>query len=453
VLILIDTLRADHLGVYGYERNTSPRIDALAEQGVVFDRAYSTTNWTRPAVASLHSSTMPSRHNVTALDRALGSDFRLLAETLRDRGYRTAFFTVGPNIEPADGYGRGVDYFYYGRSQKVAARPVFVGMILLRLIPQLGPLLPGREHQQRSALTGDPEEVTSRALEWVGGVERERPLFMYLHYLGPHSPYRPPPPYDRAFSDVAPVERLVDPPGMWVEKSALSEEDRNQMLAQYDGEILWHDEHIGRLLDGLRSAGRLDRAVVAITADHGEGFGEHGFWGHNASLFEEVVRIPLIVWSSIDEALVPGRRETPVSLMDVTPTLAGLAGVEGKDGFDGVSLVPRLRDAPGGGRTVFTENPLNDEIGVRTPEWAYFEGKIGGNHFGRWLYRAGDRLQIEELSQQFPQVVAELSALAATRREHDRTRSAESVPVELDDERREMLEALGYVEESEPAKP
>jgi arylsulfatase A-like enzyme len=447
VLILVDTLRADHLGVYGYARSTSPRIDAFAAEGMVFERAYSTTNWTRPAVASLFTSTMPSRHNATALDRALSPDLPLLAEALRGRGYRTAFFTVGPNVEPADGYGRGVDHFFHGRSQKAVARTVFFNSIVLRLVPGVGKLLPGRRHA--SALTGDPAEITDRALEWARAADPARPFFVYLHYLGPHSPYRPPPPFDRAFSEVGVVERVVDPPHAWSGKDAFSPADTQQMIDKYDGEVAWHDAHIGRLLDGLREAGRLDQAIVAIVADHGEGFGEHGVWGHNAGLFEEVVRIPMIFRGT---GVRPGRTRVAASLVDLAPTLAELSGAASPREFDGASLAPWLAGAGEGERTVFVENPLNDEIGVRSGEWAYFEGKTGDG-FQRWLFRAEDARQTEELSARHPEVAEELRRLAAERRDRDRSVGVKSVEIELDAERRRMLEALGYVEEGEDAAP
>jgi arylsulfatase A-like enzyme len=221
------------------------------------------------------------------------------------------------------------------------------------------------------------------------------------------------------------------------------------MIDQYDGEVAWHDAHIGRLLDGLREAGRLDEAIVAIVADHGEGFGEHGVWGHNAGLFEEVVRIPMIFRGT---GVRPGRTRVAASLVDLAPTLAELSGAASPREFDGASLAPWLAGAGAGERTVFVENPLNDEIGVRSGEWAYFEGKTGDG-FQRWLFRAEDARQTEELSARHPEVAERLRRLAAERRDRDRSVGVKSVEIELDAERRRMLEALGYVEEAEDAAP
>jgi arylsulfatase A-like enzyme len=442
VLLLLDTLRADHLGAYGYQRETAPRIKELANSGILFERAYSSTNWTRPAVASLFTSTMPSRHRLNAVDRALSPSLPLLAETLSAVGYRTVFVSAGPNIEPEDGYGRGVDHFDYSRARPPLLRTPLIAEFALRYFPSVEFWFRPRGSATNAA---DPAEFTDRALRWAAEIEKERPLFLYVHYLGPHSPYDPPFPYYEPFTELPPVKRLLDPPSKkWAGQDWLSPSDRQQMIDQYDGEILWHDGQVGRLIDRLRELGRLDDAVVVVIADHGEGFGEHGLWSHNAGMFDDVVRIPMIFWSP-NRWAEPSRLSVPVSLIDVAPTLAAIAGAEIPGSFDGGNLLPWIEKRTSRGRIVFTENPNNGELGIRTGEWAYFEGSTAAG-FGRWLFRADDHEGREDLSETHPELVEEFHQLVQARREVDRSLQAESVEIELDDQRRQELRALGYVE-------
>ncbi len=441
-LILLDTLRPDHLGAYGSARPASPRIDALAAAGLVFDRAASNTNWTRPAVATLFTSTMPSRHGAIEVNRRISADLPLLAESLAARQMAIGFFTWGTNIEPSDGYDRGVDLFHTESSRPLTATTLFMRHIVLPLWPDSRRLLGG---YRASEGRGRPAALTERALEWVGQVDPRRPVFAYLHYGGPHSPYDPPPPFAGAFAQRPTVDRLTLPPNdNWAGPEALTPEDRQQMIDQYDEEILWHDGQIGLLVDGLEALGRLEHAIFIVIADHGEAFGEHGVWAHGDSLFGEVVRIPMIVWTSLDWGQ-PRRLEVNASLIDLAPTLAEAAGAPVPASFDGGSLLPWLEGREEEQRTVFFENPKHDELGVRTAEWTYFEGKTPDGT-GRWLYRADDPGERENLADRLPEVAEELHRLVTARREMDRARAVEADTMEIDPERAEQLRALGYLQ-------
>lgn len=440
-LVLLDTLRADHLGAYGYERQTSPRIDALAAEALVFERAYSTSNWTRPAVASLFTSTMPSRHGANEVNRRISPELPLLAESLAARQMAVGLFTFGANVEPSDGYDRGTDHFYTANSRPLTATTLFLRHLVLPLLPEVRSWLEG--HRPASAEVG-PETLTDRALEWVASVDPQRSVFAYVHYFGPHTPYDPPPPYAGAIGGRPPDPRLTEPPEDWAGEDALAPANRTQMINQYDEEILWHDAEVGRLFDGLKALGRLDHALFLITSDHGEGFGEHGVWAHTSGLFDEVVRIPLILWSTFDWGQ-PRRLGIHASLLDLAPTLAEVAGAPVPGSFDGGSLLAWLQAQREEQRTIFIENPKNDEIAVRTEEWVYFEGQTGSGE-ERWLYRAADAAQTENLVDRFPEVVEELRQLASARRKMDRSRAVEAVTMEIDPEREEQLRALGYLQ-------
>jgi hypothetical protein len=231
-VVLLDTLRPDHLGVYGSTRPTSPRIDELAARGLVFENAFSTTNWTRPAVASLFTSTMPSRHGAIEVNRRVSPSLPLLAEALSRRRMAIGFFTSGVNVEPADGYDRGVDFFHTESSRPLTSTTLFMRHIVLPLWPDSRSWLQG---YRAPAGRGRPAELTARALAWVRQVSPRRPVFLYMHYGGPHSPYDPPPPFAGTFAARPTVERLTLPPAdNWAGRDALTPADRRQMIDQYD---------------------------------------------------------------------------------------------------------------------------------------------------------------------------------------------------------------------------
>ena len=282
----------------------------------------------------------------------------------------------------------------------------------------------------REAGNDDPALIVREAVKWIASVDPDQPVFAYLHFMGPHNPYRPPLPYALAMSAEAPVERLVDPPHNWDGRDALSEADRRQMIAQYDGEVLWHDDYFGKLLDQLRQLGRLDDAVVVVLADHGESFGTHDSWGHQAGLFDSVVQIPLVFWRSADTQQRDRRIGVPVSLLDVAPTLIDLAGAPAPATFEGRSLVPWLRGEVPASTVVFSENPTHDEVGAWDEKWAYFRGEMkdGSGHWLHrdWLYRADDPQQNDEVSAQHPDVVAAMRAEAERQVASSRAQARES---------------------------
>lgn len=433
-IVLIDTLRADHLGCYGYPVPVSPRIDALAEESRVYERAFSTSNWTRPAIASLFTSTMPSRHGVTSFDRAVPSELPLLSEVMQAGGYEVGFFTTGVNVEPADGYARGVHTFRVAASRPPERRAFLVHHLLELVAPALvDAMVPpiGDGGQIR------PEFLTEAALEWLDGARD--PWLLYVHYHGPHTPYSPPSPWSERFVGGPADPALAAPPDPWSGPNALEEADRTRMVAQYDAEIAWHDDQVGRLLD------RIDResdrpTIVWLLSDHGEGFGEHGTWGHNAGLFAEITRIPLLLRDGTGR-VPPGRDPVPVSLLDVAPTTLALVGLEAPADFHGADLT--LSDASP--RPVFFENPDHEELGVLTADWAFFEGRTPGG-LRTWLYRANDMAQRVDRAGETPDTVRELAALVRERREADELGGPTAESLELDPDRIEKLRALGYLQ-------
>jgi arylsulfatase A-like enzyme len=348
LLISIDTLRPDRLGCYGHARPTSPNIDALAAAGTRFEKAYSTTSWTLPGHMSLFTSLYPSFHKLDHNSRLgtvrLDDGERTLTELLKGAGYRTASFVTHPFLSADWGFGRGFDLY---------VRDVCRA-----------------------------EENTGRALQWIEwhryherkGLEPSG-FFLFVHYIDPHETYSAPPPFlDRYTGDyrgpLKPTDHLVT---MFGSKPFPSEADFRYALDLYDGEIAYVDSQIGRLRDALAEAGWLDSTVIALTSDHGEEFKDHGGMGHKTTLYEEQLRVPLII--ACPPRVAAGRTIADrVSLLDIMPTLLALAGERPPGAAQGLDLGPLLAPGPPAAgaderRGRLASRPLFGELGPLGFRW------------------------------------------------------------------------------------
>jgi arylsulfatase A-like enzyme len=335
IIIVIDALRADHLGTYGYQRPTSPHLDEWAREGRVFERAYSTSTWTLPSLASLHTGQFPSRHgagmsgfdvpNAIAVNR-LSSGVPTLAEAFAARGFTTGAAVNNPLLEPAFGLDRGFQTYDHPGDRGRAARRA--------------------------------DEMVDRAVALVDRW-RDRSFFLLLHFIDPHMDYDAPAPFGGRFS-AAYTSQLSRPVGdinrLRQRLSELTDDDREFIKAAYDEEIAFVDQQLGRLRSALATRGVLGRSLMMVTADHGEEFFEHGGLEHGHAMWEEVLHVPFIIWGPGVRA---GREASPVSLADVKPTLLEWIGVSPPAALDGVSLWPNLTTGAAiAGRTLLAEGRI-----------------------------------------------------------------------------------------------
>jgi arylsulfatase A-like enzyme len=322
VLVTLDTTRADHLGVYGYPRPISPAIDAFALDAVRYERAWSTAPWTLPAHASMFTGKHPTSHgahfNLRGGDASLGDvlagdiyagikvnrlpeSARTLAEMLRERGYATAAFAGGPWLSPPFGLLQGYDV-QDARVTRLGGRPA--------------------------------DALTDAAIAWLRSVPSDRALHLLVNYFDPHAPYEPPAGYD----DLPAARHALDVSVADVNRGApLTAAQHAAYVDRYDGEIRFMDHALGRLLDALRAAGRYDDALIVITADHGESFGEHGLMQHGPWLYDEVLRVPLLVHFPSGRHAHTVVTDT-VSLVDLLPLIATEVGLDVPDDTDGVPI-------------------------------------------------------------------------------------------------------------------
>jgi arylsulfatase A-like enzyme len=329
LLVVVDTLRADAVGA------GTPRWSALAAEGARFETCRAPSSWTKPSTASLMTALYPSEHGALEFESVLPGAATTLAETLRAAGWRTAAFTDNPFVSVEYGFGQGFDAFS-GRAPSTVAR----GTLLLQALSQVRlRLAGGAAYSFGPGVEIGADGILGGAVDFLLAQDA-RPAFAYAHLIEPHYPYTPPPPFDGG-------RPRVDPPhssGILPFDSfpALPAADVATMRANYAGEVSAADAALGRALDRLRAAGRLDGTIVVVTSDHGEEFHEHGGWTHGQSLYEELVRVPLVIRGPGGAPGAGRRIEAPVSLVDVAPTVLDLAGVASGAPASGRSLVPLL---------------------------------------------------------------------------------------------------------------
>jgi arylsulfatase A-like enzyme len=395
VWIIIDCLRADRLGCYGYPRPTTPNLDRVAREATRFTQCISPHIPTHPAHTSFFSSTDVFSHQIVAqgAKKEPDSRLRLLPRILRERGYFTAAVdNIGRWIEPAF-----EQYETYPRWNHDGSRPWRNG-----------------------------EQVTEKALRLLDRCDERQPFFMFLHYWDPHTPYLPPPPFDRMFytgDEKGPGHRSMEP--VWqspwftkyFEEWLPGVTDIEFVKAQYDAEIAYADSCVGRVLQSLEQRGMLDDTLLVIGSDHGEELDDHGMWFDHHGLYDTNVRVPLLLWAP---GRVPqGRQvEGQVSLLDVTPTLLQLAGmpeVPEAEQMQGRSLLPLLDgDAGNTWDAVYcTECTWLRKRAWRTPEWKLIralEEDIYGTPNTELYDLKADPAEQHNVAEQRPEIVAELGA-------------------------------------------
>jgi len=439
VLVTLDTFRADRVGALGHPGALTPHLDELASESALFTHAVTPIGTTHPAHASLFTGLYPARHRVRFNGHWLDPSFVTLAELLRDAGYATAAFVAMPTMLTYGGLGQGFETTSDRGRQ---------------FVPKIRP----------------GAQVNRMAIDWLRQAG-EGPIFLWVHYYETHSPYR------RTSHFRAQLARLARSTGtpyrgplrrgasaeLFVsygsEALPATEENRRLLGALYDGEVIETDRLVGALLEALEEEGRLDHAVVAVVADHGQMLGEHGRTGHGFKLFEPVLQVPLLIWESQRRE---GRVIDPrVSLIDLLPTLAELTGVERAADLPGRSLAPAMRGEPLPEAEYFAgvrvpkvkNNPRRAEVRKQTAELLR-EKRAVAVYYGTKklvLDREGTRLfdlqtdpgeEHPVTGEEARELLERLQQLALA---HEAEDPDEAEPIELPEDVRLQLEELGYL--------
>jgi arylsulfatase A-like enzyme/Tfp pilus assembly protein PilF len=399
ILITIDTVRADRMGFLGSTRGLTPQLDALARQGVVFERAYSQAPLTPVSHATILTGTYPRFHGVRDFGSRLPNSPPYLPDLFRARGYQTAAFVSSIILDPQNGFAPGFERGFntydagFHRNKRSESR---VGSI-----------------QRRG------EETVKRALAWLEK-NRQKPVFLWIHIWDAHDPYDPPEPFKKRYAD-----------------------------GLYDGCIAYVDATIGELLTGLRSAGRYDGTLIAVMSDHGESLGEHGENTHGVFLYDSTIRVPLLF--KFPEARFAGQRvSSRVSLVDVAPTILKVVEVPVAPAMQGQSFLSLIDTKIAGDRPSYAEN----EYSHRGFGWSSLEALRTGNFLFVKAPQPELYNSVEDPGEDHN--VVEKNKLTAVRIAAELDRFAKRVSAEapetaratLDAQSVEKLRAMGYMASS-----
>ena len=485
VLVTIETLRADHVGSYGYPRNTTPNLDRLAAEGARFATTIAQAPFTLPSVTSLMTGRTPPHHGVRNHPATLAPEIETLAERFHEAGYQTAAMTRHTWLRRKSGLDRGFNAY----------------------------------HNNKFAAGLDARSLSLAATDWLEARDPEKPFFLWLHFLDPHLPYTPAYPYAVLFHEshaadervkhlraMMAVEResyeptpyadisggpyydLVFPyypqnpilldlafwrrsrGSIFFDKGSYQEDDVREVRDLYDGAVAYTDDNLARILKTLAELELETSTIVAVTADHGEAFGEHGLsFTHDFTLYDEVLRVPLVV--RYPGVIEPGTEiDQQVRLMDLGPTLLELAELEPFEGVEATSLAPLLEGGSVPFLNAFAESAPKRRM-FPEQERIYFEGIRGkwrSLRTERWKlikipHPDGDRYELYDivsdpkesrnLYNELPGEALKLVPVLRAWVEGDPARDADTTSAEedelegLDPAAIEQLKALGYIQE------
>lgn len=429
VLVVIDAMRADGLGCYGYGKPTSPAIDALSRESVLLESFHASSPWTAPSMATIFTGVPPSIHRCGRAPRVPGEKQKVIAiddslpavAGMLPDGVRTGAIVNNNFLDPTLGFERGFDSYDYQIVTKESSRSA--------------------------------AQTTDAAIAWLEK-NGSAPFFLYLHYFDPHMPYDPPEPYLSQFS---PAERR--PPEIQLpfrnlvgaRLSGFTAESPGAIAIRelYDGEVRYTDEQVGRLFGKMRAMGLLESTWVIVTSDHGEEHFDHGGFEHGHRYEEEVLRVPLIVRAPGGAWRAGARVPFNASHLDLAPTILELFGVEAPPHFEGRSLLPLLDGSEAAHRVAGAEYNL-----FLNNSFAYTDGTYKlimdlDRHF-IFMYDLvedpKERSKVRNEHADFGRITARATALHADWRE--KARRSISREANLSDEARGALEALGYLERS-----
>jgi arylsulfatase A-like enzyme len=430
IFITVDALRADHLGCYGYQRNTSPNIDKLAREGAMFNKCFATSSATVCSFPSILTGIYLAinKKDYVLYENNLDNKFDTLAEDLKKAGYYTAAFVKNPHLRIKNGFGQGIDYFRNIMEEE-----------------------------------GEAQAITARVLDFLNNYQDNKPLFIWVHYLDPHAPYTASREYFKKFEndelykendrmlELRPMD-LNDPneknPG-WASDGYIPDRvfrtgrhNLNYYIASYDAEILQADFYIGKLLESVK-----DDTIIILTSDHGESLGEHDqYFSRGANIYDELLHVPLIIKDSL--YFKGGKKiSTVVSSVDIVPTILSrinsLWYFFNKNKFNGIDLIDMLNGKNTGRRYIYSFSPYACSIRDVRGNIKYILQKKGGE-----LYFLPDE-NTNYVKDNSPQVVKIRKELKIELRKWiERGLIASDVnskKASLDRETKELLKALGYL--------
>lgn len=380
ILYVLDALRADHLGCYGYERDTSPNIDSLAHEGVVFENCFTSTTWTRPVAASILTGTYPGLHLTGSRYDMFSTNLARLPEVLKAGGFKTGAFSTMGNVSSEVGFGHGFDCYH----------DLFREPAILAKRRRLNTAKEGLMQSQDSEIAlPRAEDIHDFLFPWLAE-NRQKNCFSFIWSIETHDPYTAP----QSFWRFSRPTRANE--GELSDIRSSGEADRERLSNLYDNEIYYNDYCIGKIINNLKELNIYDDTLFVIIGDHGDAFYEHGFYTHSHAPYEELIHVPMIF--KFPKGDYAGKRITGlVELIDIFPTLmtaTGLGGsASGTDFLQGHNLLPLIEGREQKVRDyTFSETRIldvhNRYLSVRSEHWKYIRierPKRRGNTFRKTL--------------------------------------------------------------------
>jgi arylsulfatase A-like enzyme len=434
LVIIVDTLRADHLPAYGYRDTKTPNLDALAQDGIVFEHMFANASWTRPSFASIVTGRYPSSHRTTLKSSSLPDEIVTLPEAMQSAGYTTLGIATNYNVAPFFNFHQGFDAYRYLEPSFVlgandtAAKLLFVQFLRKRIETyraKRNRVEPGSAYQDAS--------IVNRELLAMLGDKPQTPFFAFVGYMDPHDPYYPHPYNGTGYS------RAANP-------SPLPEE-APELVRLYNGEIEYWDQEFGKLIAELKARKLYDDLTILITSDHGEEFMDHGSYWHGTTLYDEQLRVPLLV--KLPRGDRAGTRVSHwVESVDIMPTLLRQGGIAIPEGVQGKDLMKATE------RTFAEEDHEGNVLRAMRTRRGASELKIieanQGNPRGLQpleLYRTDqDPKELVSLAHEEPEVLKIAATLLDQRGQAAQKGAAQTQSVDLtaDGSAVEKLRALGY---------
>ncbi len=312
LLIMVDTLRADYLGTYGFERDISPKMDELANDSVVFEEAHTAASWTRASTASLFTSMTPSAHSCDVKVAMLPDDVTTIAEVLQERGYVTAGLPNNINVTRSFNFQQGFDWFDYQAPEYIAGATESSSQLsMYNVVRKIRDRL--TDGKKRVEDYYQPADVVLGEVKRFATANKDRRWFTFAHLMEPHDPY-----FERPFNGkgIGRAEMESPPPEL-----------APAIRKAYEQEITWMDTELGKFFDWMKAEGLYDNTVIVLTSDHGEEFLEHGGWWHGTTLYDEQTHVPLVI-KLADNQWAGTRVPWQVRQLDATVSLATLAGAQ-----------------------------------------------------------------------------------------------------------------------------
>ena len=418
ILITLDAARSDHFSCYGYGRSTTPNIDRLAEGSLVFSNAFALIPNTRQSVPTMVTGLSFINHQVISKESMLADEATTLAEHLKEAGYRTACFTATPNNSRSLATDQGYDEFFELWTETSKHESI------------------------------DPHVLSARAVDWLDLNQSTGPIHLQLHFVPPHAPYRPAPPYD-LFTNPGYEGPFNGFPSSILRREEGRREptttDLEHVIASYDGNLRAADDAVARVLEALQSRPNWNNTVVLVTSDHGEAFFEHRWMGHNNTIYDEMLRVPFILRLPPGMATARVGLDRLATLADIVPTLLAAASLQPGVPLDGINLLSEYPPTHGANERTFAAQTAHSRPTrcLRSSRWKVI---ISNSGCGELYDLESDPLEHTDL-----RFANRLEFLERGRLLTRRFLSAPLLPKRIQDtdvteRNREMLKALGYVD-------